>query len=554
MQQPIRRPQQTSLKELDVGYYVRHYLDLLWRWKWYIVSVGPPVALVATIAVFAFLPLKPELPVTVLIGMDNPAAYSPVEEFYEMNSSKVELLSSRSFLRLVVDKLSLRLRVKDEERSEVFDSCYADTTAAMGKYRLWINTDDGDEKFRIFYTNEKLGIKDKAIQSGPLAALKEVKLPGMYIRFSQEFLKEPGNLEFFVSSTRRTVDYVLGMMEVEGPDPRRGRDHISITLEGHDYTLITTIVNTIANIYVEQNLSIRKRRTKEALRVLKKQLARASEQLAVSEGKVREYLSTNPRVGLDMGAQQTVAELMELEANNAAGNMDLREAQRLQSYYTGSTGDGRLQAVNEILLFLSTRNNTQATVLRSKLSQLQAEREELTQNYARTHPVLQEKRQQIAGIGEQAFQALNKYISDVQSEIQRKRQNARHLSGRLQSLPGKERQLAELQSKQSIDSELYSEILTRYNEAKVADAAEVADVFVMDYAVPPIPPGKLLMVLKFIGIGLGVGCAVAFGPAILVDMVDKTARTEFELKKMTDMTVLECIPVIEPEKHPHQKA
>ncbi|MBD3321045.1 MAG: hypothetical protein GF350_08135 [Chitinivibrionales bacterium] len=547
MQQPVRRPQQTSLKELDVGHYIRHYLDLLWRWKWFILIAGPVTALIATAAIFAFMPLKPELQATVLIGMDNPSAYSPVEEFYQMDGSKVEMLRSRNFLRLVVDKLSLRLRVKDKERSAVFDSCYADSSAAIGKYYLRISRENG-QKFIIAYTNENLNINDKIIQSGTLAALRELSLPGMYIRFSNSFLKAPYDLDFYVSSTRRSVDAVLKMMTMQGPDPRRGRDHITVTLEGRDYPLITETANTIADLYVEQNLSIRKRRTKEALRVLEKQLARANEQLEVSEGEVRSFLAENPRVGLDLGAQQTVAEMMELEASSATVDFDLKEAERLQTYYSTSAGQNRTQVVNEILLFLATRNSTQATVLRSELNELQAEQEELAQNYARSHPLVQENRRRIEEIGIQAFQVLNKYVSDVKEETSRQKANARRLAGRLHSLPGQERQLAELQGKQAIDSELYSTILTRYNEAKVADAAEVADVFVMDYAVPPLAPSKMMMVLQFLGIGMGTGLAVALGPAILADMIDKTARTEFELKKMTDMTVLECIPVIGSEK------
>ncbi len=121
-----------------------------------------------------------------------------------------------------------------------------------------------------------------------------------------------------------------------------------------------------------------------------------------------------------------------------------------------------------------------------------------------------------------------------------RKEKVSQISQKLRGLPSQELRLANLERRQRISSDIYSMVLSRYNQAKVADAVEVADVYIMDYAIPPSAPRT--NVLMLLGLALGIGLAVAIGPPILLDLVDKTARTEFELRRMTPILVLESIP------------
>jgi capsular exopolysaccharide synthesis family protein len=67
----------------------------------------------------------------------------------------------------------------------------------------------------------------------------------------------------------------------------------------------------------------------------------------------------------------------------------------------------------------------------------------------------------------------------------------------------------------------------------------------MDQAVAPIPPPALINILRVVGIGMLLGMAVAIGPPLAYSFIDKTARSELELRRLTDMPVLESIPVLE---------
>jgi uncharacterized protein involved in exopolysaccharide biosynthesis len=399
-----------------------------------------------------------------------------------------------------------------------------------------------DETYELRYTNRQQGIENRVLGSGPIASLKTPAVPGAYLRLSGEFLAAPYSFEFSVVPLRLAVDRVLYSLSVDGP--RRDQEYISVSYRGRDYQLITETVNAIADHYVEQNLDFRKRRTQEALRVLEKQLRKAEEQLAVSEAGLRSFLSANPNVALSAGAQQTITEIMNLEASTHQSSSAASEAERLMEEYANAPAERRQSYISEIAIFLQTNGVASAQVLQAELQQLLRERTQLEQDFAPNHPAVRENRQKIDALGKRAAASLSNFIQSTRERLEYRRSGISRLTSRLNALPTKELQLAELRRKQEIDSEIYSTVLARYNEVKVADAVETADVFVMDYAVPPYPPSFFQRASMLLALCLYAGVAVSLAPPVLVDLVDKTARTEKELEKMSDLPVLETIPTI----------
>lgn len=156
------------------------------------------------------------------------------------------------------------------------------------------------------------------------------------------------------------------------------------------------------------------------------------------------------------------------------------------------------------------------------------------------HPKVKELETQLDEVAQKVHGELVNYMAKTRSESQNRSSTIAQLSQRLQTLPEKEMQLAELQRNQQVNSEIYSNVLSRLNQAKVADAVELAEVYVMDYAVPPLPPPVNRM--QFLGISLLVGIGLAFAPVVLIDQLDKTARTGMDLQKLVDFPVLESVP------------
>jgi tyrosine-protein kinase Etk/Wzc len=109
-------------------------------------------------------------------------------------------------------------------------------------------------------------------------------------------------------------------------------------------------------------------------------------------------------------------------------------------------------------------------------------------------------------------------------------------------------QFAELTRKRNVADEVYSSLLIRLNQAKVADAVEVGDIIVIDYAVTPVLQSTLVFIIQFFFIAIFLGLAVSFGLIFFIDFFDKTVRTPEELKKIVPFRVVAKIPVIGSEK------
>ena len=283
---------------------------------------------------------------------------------------------------------------------------------------------------------------------------------------------------------------------------------------------------------------------KETLITLEKQLSTAERQLQESKKQLQAFLSSNPGVGLQQSTQQIMDELLALESNSLEINNLLNTARDLKNQYMVAPDADRTFVIGEIIAFLQSRGNLSAPSLQNSLTLLINERENAKLNYAKSHPVFSEIDSKIALIGNKTIQILETYSINLNKNISDQSNSIFKITSRLQSLPSKELQLAELKRREEIDGEIYSTILSKFNEAKVAETIEGSDVFVIDYAVQPIPPSHILQLIKSLIIFIGSVLLTGFAPPVVIDLADKTARTENSIISILKLPFLETIPAM----------
>jgi capsular exopolysaccharide synthesis family protein len=555
MKPPIK-PQQT-LRDIDFSYYIRHYLNLIWRWKLYILISGPLVAVLCIVYTLKFGTIQPALPATAIVGLENTSNISAVQDLNSdrnvrsLAREKAELIKSRSVIGAVVDRLSLRLIVDKEFRSSIFDSVRVDTTAIPGKYKFSLS--DNKETYHILFLNKRLGFNNKLIYSGPIATLDTLLLPGVRLKFNGDFFKHMHSFSFFIVRQRDAVNKILSKLVTFAGREDEASNHFSITLTGTDYPLITQTVNAIVDEFVDKNLNFRKLKTQEIISVLEKQLAAAAAQLATSEEMLRNFHDKNPNMGLTDNTQQTVSNISQLETNHYLSRNDLLEAERILKRYKNSGEDDREFSINEMLGFLSSHQVSVAGALQTEYTQLVQNKNSAFQLYAKGHPVIVSIDNKIKDLGERTAAKLADFQSTSQTEISAHEAQIEGLNRRMQQLPSQELRLAELTRQQQISSQIHSQVLNRYNQAKISDAVEVADMNIMDYAVVPEAFPDFVNVLIRLAIGIGIGLAVSFLPPIGFDLLDKTARTTTDLQRLINIAILEAIPEISPEKNKNPK-
>ena len=544
-QKPNLQPASTSLREIDLSYYVSHYLNLIWRWKWYILISAPIVMLGFALYVTKFGSVRPELEAAVVLGMDDTQEMGAVRDIGQSSvQSRLDVIRGRTFLKGIVEKLSLQLAINDLSRSMVFDSVLIDSTAAIGGYQF--KPDKDPRTYKIMYTSQASGIKDKIIDQGDVFSLDSLKLPGIYLKFSHNFLKNPSEVNFAISPLRGAIERLRRSLSLLNGSSTRGATSSSIIVKGRDYHLITTTANLIADQFLAKNLKSRRNKTDEVIEILKKQLETATEQLNQSQNALQSFRQQYPNVGLGTDALNSVNNMTQIESNVYSSQLSTKDAQQLRdnlSNISEQSTDINI-TLNEAITFLSQRNSSAAPVLQAELNQLLQRQQELRMGFDKNHPFVIENRSKIGVIRNKTVSLLDEYILNTATDVSRQKNQVQGFIQRMQGLPSLQLRLAELERQSQVTSTIHSSILTRYNQAKISDAIEVADIFVMDYAVEPIPPPDVVNVMVLLAIGILLGIAVALTPPIIVDFFDKTVRTESELSKILSFTALESLPII----------
>ncbi len=104
--------------------------------------------------------------------------------------------------------------------------------------------------------------------------------------------------------------------------------------------------------------------------------------------------------------------------------------------------------------------------------------------------------------------------------------------------------MAELQRDREVKANIYSNILIRYNEAKISDAAIIPDAYVIEEAqIPIIKESRLIKLLYYLA-GPLIGIILGFALIVLMDMFDNSVRDVHEVESKMKLPVLAAIPVI----------
>ena len=546
-------PQPKKTPELE--YYIRHYLNLIWRWKWYICFITPAVFIGWTALALEYGSTRPSLESRATLQfVQGGSGMGPIDDqtMNVQHESCDAFIRSRPFLQTIVEKLSLQVSVKKYLRGDIFDSVAIDKNAPVGRYDFIVEHDG----YTLFFSNKKRGIKKRIIAAGKLFELSSFTFPSVTLALSRDFIAEPHSMTFFIMSPQEAVEKVLWFLSTKFPGTEeRGGDIMVITLKGFDYPLTTRTVNAIADDFVVRNADMKRNKKSDAVQVLEKQLQSARSDLAGAEAAMRQFREANPSVGATSGIGISMSEASNLENSASSLKRSIDDAVALQSRCTaGLTVEDQITAMYEATTFLSTHQSVAAPVLQVELNEAANEKHRVDADYAPQHPLAIENRKKIARLVSNVSKALSDVIEKMRADLSVATTRKGVLSEEFQKLPAKELRYAELERRRATLAGLYSDLLARYNVNRMSEASQGGDVFVIDHAVVPVPPSKLQTMSQLLLIGLAISLGIGFGPPAGLDYLDKRARNEGDCRRFSTLPFLESIPTKEGDAKKRKRA
>ena len=325
---------------------------------------------------------------------------------------------------------------------------------------------------------------------------------------------------------------------------------IEIRYRSPDKNVAASVVNTLANTYVEQNFKTRFESTMQASDWLSKQLVDLQIKVETSQEKLVQYQKQHEILGIDEKQNITTAKLDELNRELTSAESARMEKESIYHLVQSGDSDSIVAAAN---VDGAARGSSASSALLEKLREQQADLKiqvaQLSTQFGPSYPKLAQLSSQLKEVDEQiqtetrkvAARLRGDYLAAVQREsmlrtaLEQQKQQANKLN---------ESAIEYSLLKRDVDANrtLSEGLLERLKEAGVTAGLRSNNFRIVDVArVPTAPSGP--NVLRNLAFALALGLSTGIGLAFLLESMDNTVRTPEQAQTISALPSLGMIPL-----------
>ncbi len=362
-------------------------------------------------------------------------------------------------------------------------------------------------------------------------------------------------------------EYLVGLIK-EGivASSVQGSDVINIEVNTESPLSSMFIANRIADVLVARNLEVIGQEASNVRTIINDNLERYKRDLDEAELRLREFKEENKLTEISQQGSEILRRITEAENLLNQTITNLNAAQERQSFITQRLAEERKDLVPAVTKTTSTR----AQRMREELINLEDQYTRLSvQDYPADHPKMVELRTQINEISDNLRDETLRIASgentiDPLSEIQRLLEESITLDidikayeaqqkalddvisnyeQNLNTMPAKELRLAQLMRDKAVSEEIYTMLLSKREEAKIAEAEISGNIRIIDKAIlpdNPIRPRKMLNLI--VGFVLGMSCGV--GLALALEFFDDKIKKAEDAERVSELNLIGSIPEI----------
>ncbi|TLD40137.1 MAG: Tyrosine-protein kinase EpsD [Candidatus Jettenia ecosi] len=339
---------------------------------------------------------------------------------------------------------------------------------------------------------------------------------------------------------------------------------VCITYTGDDPYLITTITNAIVKTYIEQDWERRYSVAKEALEWLNKQMENVKDAVEQSELALQKYKKENNIFGIEpVGSgesgriedpQHNVV-FQKLEEINAAITKAKIERLRLETLYNKLAILKNAQNQAEIIQSIApVVQNDLIQNLKGESIRIQNEISLYSNRYGPKHPKVVQLNTELHTMRNHIIKEVERLCNHITIEYEIAKSNEATLLSLFEQQKNevftqgdRSIQYGVLKREADTNRQMYETLLTRIKETNLAEDFKVSNIRVIDYAEVPLGPYKPNKSINtLVGIITGLACGV--GIAFLMEYMDKTIKTQEDVKKYFGTVLLGIVGHIPQKK------
>ncbi len=523
----------------ESGIDLKRYIQVLLKRKWLIVII------ILAISIPWLLYLK-SLPPSYEAACQIRFRNLEREGESTISEDRITELKSRSFAEKVVAQLGLTLTMENEtdniHRRKLFEEFYSIKNPEAGDYVFrW--QDDGIYKIVRLVEGREILIDEGALMQAQMSP--RTTNAGFTFRLTSDFSSLPHEVQFTISQFRRAVESFRNRTEIT----LWGGNILRVAMTDDDPIMAAQMVNRLADIYVLESRSLKKKSADERKNIIKERLDHAKDEFEQAREELREFRSSH-YVSLDTETKAQMDEKTRID-----GEMKTYESARdalktlldkINSIGNAIENQKDLKYVYSQLAALSTfDNNPRMGFLKQELVDLQRQYDEKVKTYTEKHETVIEILQNI-------MQSQSKIKLEAEVHLESLNRKINQLSGRLasldfklkQQLPSEQLKLQELEDQYQAKLDLYNQLYSQYQLAELQEVAETEDVDILDPAlVPDFPVNRDKK--KKAAMGVLFSIVLGLGVALGLDFLDKSIKTVDDVKKFLKLEVIGAIPTID---------
>jgi capsular exopolysaccharide synthesis family protein len=504
------------VEQTEKEVHLLDYVRVLRKRKWIVLTCFFLVVLITAVATLTKTPVYRST-TKLVIEKKNPNVVS-VEEVFAMDASSTdyyqtqyEILQSRSIAKGVINRLNLGENV-------YFNPPPSDDPLSRAKRYVFESLKNVQQSLVSYVApRESYG------QTGDFKG-----------RIDPQSIRQQQESEY--------IDRFLERLSIE---PVRNTRMVKIHYESISPDLATRVVDTVARVYMDQNLETKMKTIKHAVHWLKERLEEERIKVEKAQRKFLEYREANGII-TDISPETETVRAQKLA--NLKNKIVEAETDRIEAQSKYQQAKQALKSVNGVGAVPEISSNQVISSIKDSEMEISSRLSELSEKYGKKHPKIIALKSQLGELEERKLNEIAKLVNSLKHKYQTALSREKALKFTLSKeeleamdLNKKAVQYSVLKRKAETSKEMYDLLVKRFKEASLTEDIKTVNVRVVDKAeIPqdPVKPKKKRNLALSMVLGLFLGCGLAF----FNEYLDDTLKTPEDVKEFLGLPFLGIIP------------
>jgi tyrosine-protein kinase Etk/Wzc len=439
-------------------------------------------------------------------------------------NAELEILKSRTNAEEVVKRLGLNWEISDRSDGLEFEIAEFTSTDKKPSYKIELTS---PTTFKMRHNGDVVveeGRSGQILKTKNLSLLLNIKKGEKGDKFKIDLL----SFDDAVEALRNRI---------KAAEVGRMTSIIRVSYTDNNPVLARDIVNALVQAYLEKSVSLKAEEASRTVQFVEDQLDDLRKNLDASEINLQSYKSANGVMKLDTEAEELIRNIAEMEKNKADVALQKKQFEFALNALTAAMRKG------EIYSPAVMRDDPLVASLAAKLSELEVQKKSLLADYTANHPAVKNTQEQINEIQKKIHSTYVTKISNLNQQLNTLNSQMNVYEKQMRNLPEAERDLARLTRISKVNADIYTFLLQKHEEARIARASTISNIDIVDPAITPAKPIKP-NIPKYLLLGLLFACVISTALVFFQEYLDDTIKDAEQAKQVLGMPLLGVIPHI----------